>query len=69
VIVKDLEKMERIVSKNYNLKWDGWNVLELKKTNLGRINPDGIRINDEWYTKKTFVPDSSGWNIPSRYQE
>lgn len=69
MLVKELEVMEKIVSKNRDLMWSGWDVLELKKTNLGRTDANGIRIKDNWFIKKTFSPDRNGWNIPNKYQE
>jgi plasmid maintenance system killer protein len=69
MIIKNLAAMEKIVAKNSNLKWVGWDVLELKKSNLGRTDANGIRINDQWYIKKTFSPSRSGWEIPGKYKE
>jgi hypothetical protein len=69
VIVKSLEVMEKIVSKNRDLMWSGWDVLELKKTNLGRTDANGIRIKNNWFIQKTFSPDRNGWDIPNKYQE
>ena len=69
VLIKSLEKMEAIVVKNNSLKWDGWNVLELKKSNLGRTDVNGIRINNEWFIKREFSVNRNGWEIPSKYRE
>jgi hypothetical protein len=69
VVVKDLAVMENIVAKNNNLKWNGWNVLELKKSNLGRTDANGIRINDEWFIKREFTVTRNGWDIPNKYKE
>jgi hypothetical protein len=69
MIIKDLAAMEKIVAKNNNLKWVGWDVLELKKTNLGRTDVNGIRIKDQWYIQKTFTPSRNGWEIPGKYKE
>lgn len=69
MVVKSLEVMEKIVSKNRDLMWSGWDVLELKKTNLGRTDVNGIRIKNNWFIKKTFSPDRNGWDIPNKYQE
>lgn len=69
MIVKNLEVMEKIVSKNRDLIWSGWDVLELKKTNLGRTDANGIRIKNNWFIQKTFSPDRNGWDIPNKYQE
>ena len=69
MVVKSLEVMEKIVNKNRDLMWSGWDVLELKKTNLGRTDVNGIRIKNNWFIKKTFSPDRNGWDIPNKYQE
>lgn len=69
MVVKDLAAMEIIVAKNNNLKWDGWNVLELKKSNLGRTDLNGIQINNEWFIKREFKVTRNGWEIPSKYKE
>lgn len=69
MLIKDLSVMEKIVEKNDNLKWDGWNVLELKKSNLGRTDVHGIRINGEWFIKRKFEVDRNGWEIPNKYKE
>lgn len=69
MIIKDLEVMERIVAKHNELKWSGWDVLELKKSNLARTDVSGIRINDQWYMKKTYSPSRNGWEIPGKYKE
>ena len=68
MIVKDLATMEKIVAKNNNLKWVGWDVLELKKTNLGRTDANGIRIKDQWYIKKDIKLTSEGWEISDKYR-
>jgi hypothetical protein len=69
MVVKDLAVMEKIVENNSNLKWDGWNVLELKRSNLGRTDSNGIRINNEWFIKREFEVTRNGWEIPSKYKE
>ena len=68
MIVKDLKVMEKIVSKNDNLKWVGWDVLELKRSNLGRTDINGIRINDQWYIKKDIKLTDKGWEISNKYR-
>ena len=60
--------MEKIVSKNDNLKWVGWDVLELKRSNLGRTDINGIRINDQWYIKKDIKLTDKGWEISNKYR-
>jgi hypothetical protein len=66
-MIKSLEKMEEIVSRNSNLSWDGWNVVELKQSNTAMFKKDGAFINGKWYIKKIYRCDENGWRIPSRY--
>ena len=47
MIVNKLEVMESIVKKNRNLRWDGWNVVDIKRSDIARTSPQGIRINNE----------------------
>jgi len=68
MIVNKLELMEKIVEKNNNLKWVGWDVLELKRSNLGRTDVNGIRINDQWYIKKDIKLTDKGWEISNKYR-
>jgi hypothetical protein len=68
MLVTDLKVMEKIVSKNDNLKWVGWDVLELKRSNLGRTDINGIRINDQWYIKKDIKLTDKGWEISNKYR-
>ena len=68
MIIKDLDTMEKIVSKNSNLKWVGWDVLELKRSNLGRTDANGIRIADQWYIKKDIKLTDKGWEISNKYR-
>lgn len=69
MIVNKLEVMESIVKKNRNLRWDGWNVIDLKRSDIGRTSPQGIRINNEWYLHKVYTVNGNGWDIPNKYKE
>ena len=69
MIVSKLEIMESIVKKNRNLRWDGWNVLDLKKSDLARTSPQGIRINGEWFLHKIYAVARNGLDIPNKYKE
>lgn len=69
MIVNKLETMEAIVRKNRNLRWDGWNVIDLKRSDIARTSPQGIRINGEWYLHKVYTVNSNGWDIPNKYKE
>jgi len=68
MLIADLKVMEKIVSKNDNLKLVGWDVLELKRSNLGRTDINGIRINDQWYIKKDIKLTDKGWEISNKYR-
>lgn len=68
MLVVDLETMEKIVTKNNNLKWVGWDVLELKRSNLGRTDVNGIHIDDQWYIKKDIKLTDKGWEISNKYR-
>ncbi len=69
MIIESLETMESIVKKNRNLRWDGWNVIDLKKSEMARTSPSGIRINGEWYLHKIYYINTNGWDIPNKYKE
>jgi len=69
MIINKLETMEALVNKNRNLRWDGWNVLDLKRTEAGRTSPSGIRIKGEWYIHNTYAVNRNGWEIPNKYKE
>jgi len=66
MIIKSLQQMEEIVSKNKNLIWDGWTVVSLNATNSGMLSKDGILINNKWYLQKRFELTENGWEIPSK---
>lgn len=68
MIIKSLNTMERIVAKNKNLMWDGWDVIDLKETDIARTSPKGIRVNNKWYLHKRYSPNINGWDIPNKYR-
>ena len=67
--VKSLGKMEKIVSRNKSLSWDGWNVVELIKNPGAMFKPNAARIKGVWYIKNVFIVDQDGWRIHSKYAE
>jgi len=69
MIIKSLNTMEKIVSKNKNLFWHGWNVIDLKKSDIARTSPLGIRVKDKWYLHRVYEPTRIGWNIPNKYKD
>jgi hypothetical protein len=69
MVIKSLNTMEKIVSKNSNLMWDGWNVIDLKESNMAKTSPIGIRVKDKWYLHKVYKPNTNGWDIPNKYKD
>lgn len=67
VSVSSLEQMEAIVSKNNNLSWDGWNVVEMVRSDKAFTSQYGALKNNAWHFKKTFVVSRNGWEIPDKY--
>lgn len=68
MIITSLEKMEKIVSKNSNLSWVGWDVVDRKKSESGRTSTSGVRVNGQWYLQRTYPISRNGWDIPNRYK-
>lgn len=68
MIIKSLNTMEKIVAKNKNLIWDGWDVIDLKESDIAKTSPNGIRINNKWYLHKRYSPNKNGWDIPHKYK-
>lgn len=68
MIIKSINTMEKIVNKNKNLMWRGWDVFDLKKSDIARTSPNGIRIDGEWYLHKIYSPSRDGWDIPNKYR-
>lgn len=65
MIISTLEKMELIVEKNPNLRWNGWDVEYIEKDDSAMYKIDGAFINSEWHLKKTFKLNDGYWDIPS----
>ena len=69
MIISSLKHMENIVAKNKELYWVGWDVVERKRSDLGRTSPNGVRVKDTWYLQKIFTLNRKGWDIPNKYGE
>ena len=67
ISISSLEKMEAIVSKNSNLSWDGWDVVEMIKSDKAFTSKYGALKNNSWHLKKIFVVSRNGWEIPDKY--
>jgi GTP cyclohydrolase FolE2 len=66
--INNLEKMERIVSRNKNLSWIGWDVVDRKRSESGRTSTSGVRVNGEWFLQRIYSVSRDGWNIPDKYR-
>ncbi len=67
ISISSLEKMEAIVSKNSNLSWDGWDVVEMIRSDKAFTSKHGALKNNAWHLKKIFVASRTGWEIPDKY--
>jgi hypothetical protein len=65
MLIKSLEKMETVVENNKSLSWDGWTVVELKKSAMAWMKPNAKFINNAWYIANRFDATADGWNIPA----
>jgi hypothetical protein len=66
MIIKTLEEMEELVSKNKSLHWDGWTVVNIYKSDKAKTSKYGVYFKNNWYMSKRFEPNRDGWDIPER---
>jgi len=60
--------MEKIVAKNNNLSWVGWDVVDRKRSESGRTSVNGVRVNGLWYLQRIYPVGTNGWDIPNKYR-
>lgn len=68
MIITNLEKMEKIVARNNNLSWVGWDVADRKRSEAGRTAVNGVRVNGVWYVQRIYKVNRNGWDIPNKYR-
>jgi hypothetical protein len=68
MIINNLEKMEKIVARNNNLYWVGWDVADRKRSEAGRTAVNGVRVGGVWYVQRIYTVTRNGWDIPSKYR-
>lgn len=61
-----LDEMEKIVSRNRMLSWDGWTVLHTYPNPVGWRDRNGVRIKGKWFTQRRYEPQSDGWDLPNK---
>jgi hypothetical protein len=68
VQISSLEAMEKVVSNNKQLSWDGWSVVHRYPNLTAWRHPDGVFIKEQgrWFTQKRYEPTSKGWDIPNK---
>lgn len=65
--ITSLDTMESIVKSNNSLSWDGWDVVELKKSPTAWMKANGAFVNNSWHIKNVFPVTQDGWSIPNKY--
>lgn len=68
MIINDLNRMEKIVARNNNLSWVGWDVADRKRSEAGRTAVNGVRVNGVWYLQRIYQVTRNGWDIPNKYK-
>jgi len=68
MIVNNLERMEKIVARNNNLYWVGWDVADRKRSEAGRTAVNGVRVDGVWYVQRIYTVTRNGWDIPNKYR-
>jgi hypothetical protein len=66
MIIKTINEMEKIVSSNKELSWDGWTVVKRYPSDKARTSKQGVRINGVWYIEQRFEATAVGWEIPGK---
>ena len=64
VVVKSPDLMERLVQSRYNLIWDGWEVLRIRKHPTAYYYKDGRLINGRWFRTERIKLTREGWIVP-----
>jgi hypothetical protein len=66
MIIKTIDEMEKIVSSNKELFWDGWTVVKRYPSDKARTSKNGVRIKNVWYIEQRFEPTEFGWEITGK---
>lgn len=64
--VTSLEQMEKIVSGNKALHWDGWTVVSTRFNPVAWRKPNGVFIKGKWYLATRYEPTKRGWDVPKK---
>lgn len=64
VYITTLEEAERIVKRNYNLYWQGWEIVFMKPDRESFRKATGCYHNGKWHNKTILPLTRQGWAIP-----
>lgn len=67
MLITSYDYAHKIVEQNSNLKWDGWDIVEYKKSDAAEFNNNGKIVDGQWYATKTFTLTEAGWEVPNKY--
>jgi len=67
MLIKSLNSMEKIVSQNKALGWDGWSVTDSKPSPTAWRSKDGVYVNGQWFLQRRYEITPDGWHIPRKF--
>ena len=67
MLVTNLSEMEQIVDSNHTLFWDGWNVVQYKKSDRSQFDKNGVFFRGKWHRKTVFPITENGWELPKEF--
>jgi hypothetical protein len=68
MIIKTIEEMEKLVSSNKELSWDGWTVVKRYPSDKAKTSKQGVRIKGVWHIEQRFEATEQGWEIPGKLE-
>jgi hypothetical protein len=66
MIIKTIEEMEKIVSSNKELFWDGWTVVKRYPSDKAKTSKQGVLVKGVWHIEQRFEATIDGWEIPGK---
>jgi hypothetical protein len=67
MVIRTIEEMEKIVSSNKELSWDGWTVVKRYPSDKAKTSKQGVFIKGVWYIEQRFEPTAKGWEISGKF--
>ena len=65
MLVRDLDKMEKIVRRHKNLIWDGYDVIMLVRHPNPVIYKDARFVGGKWFRTVLVPLTRDGWELPN----